>query len=82
MPLSELAVDCSRQHIHEHALVTVEDKDPSVLRVQTPLGAYLRWAIQLAGSGDRWKLIWAREADVVQYYRGLYDMLLPKRLKS
>jgi hypothetical protein len=72
--------ECMRS-VPTRSLTTVEDKDPSVLWVQDPLAAHIRWAIQLEAASDRWCLIWARESDAVVMYRTIFDFLLPKRYK-
>ena len=58
-----------------------EDKDPSILWVQSLCDMMFRWLSQLS-QAERWMITDVSSEDVVRVYRCLVDNALPKCLMS
>ena len=62
-------------------VITVEDKDPSVLWSHDPSGFLYRWLLCIHRAPDRWTLMPMREREVLTYYRLVYDSSYPANLQ-
>ena len=49
-------------------IITVEDKDPTVLWLHNPSGFLYRWLLCLSRAPERWALVSAQEREVLTYY--------------
>ena len=63
-------------------LVTIEDKDPSVLWLSSVAGMYKRMVEQLYQFPDRWEVRQMKTSDVVAKHRPWVDGSLPRRLRG
>ena len=62
-------------------VITVEDKDPSVLWSHDPSGFLYRWMLCIYRAPDRWTLISMQEREVLTYDRLVYDSSYPANLQ-
>ena len=73
---------CNFRHVEsmKGSVVTVEDKDPSVLWVCTDDSLLRHWLYQMLLVPSRWDVVSLNHDDVLAEYRGILSKILPRSL--